>query len=338
MRSILFWQEFAHVVVSRLVNPDPGDSFLVVADTASDLNLAQACLTAGIAAGADTQLSVVSRLPRNSGKELVPSLQRAIQASKHILVLGLSGNLVRDPAALEAVEKGARILSANVSGIEDYCLRAVLDVDIDRMVRNSERVRELWNDTKVCRVTSPQGTDLTYELMPRKTLVGDGATTYDGEIDFFPGAQINVAPVENTINGLIVVDGSDVHNGKIHNSVLPSPRGGRHHEYRGGGTGSREGAGLARDHRRRREKVYRLSHASMGMNPAAETSGHIMEDERKLAAMVFGFGFQYPEMGGTIGYCAYHWEVTLSTPTVYLDDKQMSGGGKLNLDMGFEPM
>jgi hypothetical protein len=71
MRSIVFWQEFAHVVVNRLVNPEPGDSFLVVADTASDLNLAQACLTAGIAAGADTQLSVVSRLPRNSGKELV---------------------------------------------------------------------------------------------------------------------------------------------------------------------------------------------------------------------------------------------------------------------------
>ena len=338
MRSILFWQEFAQVVVNRLVNPGPDDPLLVVADTASDLNLAQACLTAGIAAGADSQLIVVSRLPRNSGKELGPSVQGAIRGSKHILVLGLSGNLVRDPVALEAVEKGARILSGNVNGIEDYCLRAVLDVDIDLMVRNSERVRELWNKTTMCRVTSPQGTDLTYELMPRKALVGDGATTYDGEIDFFPGAQVNVAPVEETINGLIVIDGSDVHNGKIHTPYSIHLERGVITRIEGQGMESVKIRAWLETTGAEDEKVYHLSHASMGMNPAADTSGHIMEDERKLAAMVFGFGFQYPEMGGTIGYCAYHWDVTLSTPTVYLDEKQMSGGGKLNPEMGFEPM
>ena len=317
MRSIVFWQEFAHVVVNRLVNPERGDPLLVVADTATDLNLAQACLTAGIAAGADSQMVVTARIPRNYGKDLGPSLQGAIRGSKHILVLGLSGNLVRDPAALEAVEKGARILTANVNGIEDYCLRAVLDLDIDRMVRNSERVRELWNKTKVCRVTSPQGTDIAYELMPRNTLVGDGATTYDGEIDFFPGAQVNIAPVEETINGVIVVDGSDVFNGKVHTPYALHIENGVITRIERDGTESAKLQDWLETTGAEDEKVYRLSHASVGMNPAAETSGNIMEDERKLAAMVFGFGFQYPEMGGTIGYCAYHWDVTLSTPTVY---------------------
>ena len=304
MRSIVFWQEFAHVVINRLVNPEPGDPLLVVADTATDLNLAQACLTAGIAAGADSQLVVTSRIPRNYGKELGPALQGAIRGSKHILVLGLSGNLVRDPAALEAVENGSRILTANVNGIEDYCLRAVLDVDIDMMVRNSERVRDLWNETRVCRATSPQGADLTYELKPRKTLLGDGATTYDGEIDFFPGAQVNVAPVEETINGTIVVDGSDVHNGRVHTPYALHLENGVITKVEGEGMEAGKVRSWLETIGEDDEKVYCLSHASIGMNPAAETSGNIMEDERKLAAMVFGFGFQYPEMGGTVGYSA----------------------------------
>ena len=74
------------------------------------------------------------------------------------------------------------------------------------------------------------------------------------------------------------------------------------------------------------------------MNPAAGISGNLLEDERKLTALDFGFGFQYPDLGGTIGYSKYHWDVMLSTPTIYLDGKEMSGGGKLNPEMGFEPM
>ena len=338
MRSIVFWQEFARVVVKRLIDPGHGDPLLIVGDTSTDLNLAQACLTAGIAAGADAQMVVMSRIPRNSGKELGPSMQDAIRGSKHILVLGLSGNLVRDPAALEAVEKGARILSTNVNGIEDYCLRAVLDVDIDAMDRNSERVRELWDKTRVCRVTSPQGTDLTYQLMPRKTIVGDGATTHDGEIDFFPGAQVNVAPVEETINGMIVVDGSDTFNGKVHTPYTLHLENGVVTRVAGEGTESEKVRDWLDTTGNKDEKVYQLSHASIGMNPEADISGNLMEDERKLSALDFGFGFQYPEMGGTIGHCPYHWDVTLSTPSVHLDDRQMSGGGRLNPDMGFEPM
>lgn len=335
MRSVVFWQEFAHVVVNRLVNPEPGDPLLIVADTATDMNLVQACFTAGIVAGADAHMIVQKRTHRDAGKELGASLKGAILGSKLVLVLG--GGIVRDPATLEALEKGARILSTVVNGIEDYCLRALLDVDIDAMNRNCKRVEELWNKTKVCQVTSRQGTDLTYELIPRKVKseFGDGAITYDGEIDFFPGAQVNVAPVEETINGVIVVDASDTHNRLVHTPYSLFVEDGIIQRVEGGPE-----ADLIRNWMEtigaRDEKVYRLCHASIGMNPAARISGNLMEDERKLAALDFGFGFQYPELEGTVGHSLYHWDVILSTPTIYLDGKEMSGGGQLNPDMGFE--
>ena len=62
----------------------------------------------------------------------------------------------------------------------------------------------------------------------------------------------------------------------------------------------------------------------------------MIEDERKLAAVDFGFGYQNPTFGGTIGPCDFHMDIMLSTPTIYLDGKEMSGGGRLNPELGFE--
>ena len=127
-----------------------------------------------------------------------------------------------------------------------------------------------------------------------KSEFGDGAISYDGEIDFFPGAQVNVAPVEETINGVIVVDASDTTTGWSTRPIPCSWEDGIIQRVEGGPE-----ADLIRNWLEtigaRDEKVYRLCHASIGMNPAARISGNLMEDERKLAALDFGFGFQYPE-------------------------------------------
>lgn len=331
----MYWQEFGEVVIRRLVRPEPDQALLIIADTATDKNLVEACFAAGIRSGADTQMIVKARTPRHAPSNLGPAIAGAIGGSKLILVLG--GGIVRDQATLKALENGARLLSTNVNGIEDYCLRALLDVDIDAMNRNSDLVAKLWDQTRVCHVTSPQGTDLTYELMPRKCVMGDGALSYDSEIDFFPGAQVNIAPVEETINGVVVVDASDSVNGLVHTLYSMHLESGRIVRVEGGSEGENVRNWLATVGEKD-DKVYRLCHASIGMNPQAGISGNLLEDERKLTALDLGFGFQYPALGGTIGLSPYHWDIMMSTPTIYLDGKEMSGGGKLNAEMGFEPM
>ena len=57
-----------------------------------------------------------------------------------------------------------------------------------------------------------------------------------------------------------------------------------------------------------------------------------------LAAVDFGFGYQDDSFGGTVGSSPFHEDIMLATPTVYLDGNEMSGGGKLNPDLGFEEM
>jgi len=333
MRTSLYWEEFAEVTVNRLVRPEPGDPFLIITDTANDITLAEACLAAGLRAGADAQLMVKPRLARGAASKPGPILSDAIRASK--LILEFCGGIVRAPATIKAREKGTRLLSTNVKGIEEYVIRALLDVDYDAMIRNAELMAELWDKTEHCRVTSPQGTDVSFDLSPRKSIIGDGALSEDGEVDFFPGAQVSIAPVEETINGRIVIDASDSVQGIVHtpysftlkNGVITAVEGGKEADTMRNWLESRND-----------EKIYRLCHFSVGLNPQAGISGNMIEDERKLAAVDFGFGYQDPKFGGTVGLSPYHMDIMLATPTIYLDGEEMSGGGKLNAEMGFEAM
>jgi 2,5-dihydroxypyridine 5,6-dioxygenase len=333
MQSTLYWEAFAEATVTRLIQPATGDPFLIVTSTAQDLSLAEACLAAGVRAGADAQLIIKPRRVRGTASEFGPVLSDAIRASK--MILDLCDEIDADPVTIEARSKGTRVLVTNVKGIEDYVVRALLDVDIDAMIRNAERVAALWDRTKHCRVTSPQGTDVGFDLMPRKSIVSDGAISEDGEVDFFPGVQVSIAPVEETINGTIVIDASDSVQGVVHtpyslimkNGVITAIEGGKE-------------ANVMRNRLERcaDDTLYRLCHFSVGLNPQAGISGNMTEDERMLAAVDFGFGYQNPSFGGSVGLSPFHEDIMMATPTIYLDGKAMSGDGKLNPDFGFEEM
>ena len=333
MISDLLLDEVAEVIVKKLVRPEPGDSFLIIIDPTNDPAIAQACLAAGLRAGADAHLIIKPRFVRGTAPEPGPILSDAIRASK--LVLALCEGIVRAPAMIEARSKGTRLLMTDIMGIEDYVARALLNVDIEAMNRNAERLAQLWDATKLCRVTSPQGTDVSFELAPRKSVIGDGALSEDGEVDFFPGTQVSIAPVEETINGTIVIDASDSVQGVVHNDysftmengVITAVEGGREADV------MRSWLEGCND-----ETIYKLCHFSVGLNPEAGISGNMLEDERLLAGIDFGFGYQDPMFGGTVGLSPYHMDIMLALPTIYLDGKEMSGGGKLNAEMGFEQL
>jgi len=305
------------------VRPEPGDPLLILTSTANDISLAEACLAAGMRAGADVQLLVIPRRHQGTPWRVGPIFADAMRASKFVLALDVD---FLGPVADEARSKGTSFLHTSVKGVEDYVVRALLDVDVEAMNRNAQLAAKLWDQTKICRVTSPQGTDVSFELMPRKTRVGDGVLTGEGSVAFFPGTQVGIAPVEETINGTIVIDASDSVQGLVdtpysfimEKGVITAIEGGEEADIVRGWLESLND-----------ERIYKLDHFSLGLNPQAGISGNMTEDERKLAAVDFGFGSPP---------CPYHEDIMLAAPTIYLDGKEMSGGGKLNPEMGFEQL
>ena len=332
MKSRPYWDEFATVTIDRLVKPQPGDPLLILADTRSELNLAEALHAAGVRAGADTQL-LIKRLAKPSEAAYPgPIIAEALKAAKFVVSI-IDDGIDASQAMIDAKASGTSILYTEVTGVQDYVVRALLHADIDKMIRTGERIVELWEACENCRVTSPQGTDMSFQLKPRKADLGRGAITGPGMDDFFPGMQVNIAAVEETINGKIVIDASDSVQGLVGNPYSFTMEKGVITAVEGGSEADNMRAWLAGCND---PTIYKLCHFSIGLNPQAGISGRMIEDERKLAAVDFGFGYQNPSMGGTVGLSDYHMDIMLATPTVYLDGKEMSGNGRFNPEMGFE--
>jgi leucyl aminopeptidase (aminopeptidase T) len=140
-------------------------------------------------------------------REFDPSTAGTIQGADVVMAL-CETMFVEKAGTRKAREKGTRVVSTHPKGMEDFLIEGILDVDYPLMIKVAKKACELWKKTKVCQVTSPLGTDISFRLKGRPALVGDGMATEPGEIGFFPGVDASIAPIKETINGTIVIDGN----------------------------------------------------------------------------------------------------------------------------------
>jgi leucyl aminopeptidase (aminopeptidase T) len=324
------WGEFGEIAVRMMGQVKPGENLLILADTWTDMKVAEACLIAGMNAKANTQLLVIPRMASTDTTEFNPSTAGAIQGAD--VIIGLCETMfIEKEATNKAREKGTRIASTSLAGMEEFAVEGIMNVDYPRMVKVAERVCELWEKTEVCRVTSPLGTDIKFHMKGRPALVGDGMATQPGEADFFPGVSAANAPIEETINGTIVIDGN-VPPGRLVNAPVTC-------RLEKGVIVDIEGGADANALRAHFEEsgeptAFHLCHFTIGLNPRAKTSGNTHQDEHVLGAITFGFGSQDPDFKGSVGPCGVHADVVLTSATVDLDGVVMVEKNRLNADLG----
>lgn len=328
--SVARWGEFGEIAVRTMGQVKPGESLLILADTWTDMDIAQACLIAGINAKADTELMVIPRMTPTDTTEFGPSVTGAIMGAD--VIVGLCETMfVEKDATNKAREKGTRIASTSVAGMEEFVVEGILNVDYAKMVEVAKKVCELWEATDVCRVTSELGTDITFNMKGRPALIGDGMATEPGEADFFPGVSAANAPIEDSIEGIVVIDGN-VPPGRLVNAPVTC-------RLEKGVIVDIEGGADANALRAHFEQsgeatAKALCHFTIGLNPRAKTSGNTHQDEHVLGAITFGFGSQDPDFKGTVGPCGVHADVVLTSAKVELDGKVMCEKNRLNEDMG----
>jgi len=324
------WGEFGEVAVRMMGRVEPGENLLILADTWTDMALAEACLIAGINAQANAQLMVMRKTSQADTRELNPVVAGALRGAD--LVVALCDQDIAHRATMRtARERGTRIVTCMPRGIEDFCIEGILDAHYELQISVCEKICRLWEKTEICQVTSSLGTDLSFRMRGRPALVGDGMATEPGEADWFPGVDASVAPVEETINGTIVIDGSVKPGGLVGTPITCHLEQGVLTAIEGGADAS---AWRSRLESTGDPKAFHLCHFTLGLNPRARLSGHGPEDEHVLGAVTFGFGDQDPSYMGTVGPATVHFDVILASPTVALDGVVMCQDNRLNPDLG----
>ena len=194
----------AFKVINDMCNLKKGEHLLIYADTKVDQDVLSAIAEAGHVAGGEVGVYLY-RTREEVGMEPPPPLREAMKASDIIIELA-EKYLIHTKAYHDALDNGSRNLC--LTGMDkDMLTRCIGDINYKAMVEFGDKLMEILSRGNKMEITTPAGTHLVSEIGRRPFYHNSGIIDSPGQQSFL-GGQISWAPVEETINGTMVFDGS----------------------------------------------------------------------------------------------------------------------------------
>lgn len=303
----------------------PGETISITCDTESHMDVVDATARAAIILGAKP-LVLRNAAARGCGKA----------ADQDLPMDSLIGALSETDVWIEynnqwifystvydiVVEKNKKLRYINLVGANaDLMMRNIGSIDMLTLAEFHYKVEEATAAAKHVRVTNPAGTDIEFDNVPgRKFLTADGIIK-TGEVKMLPG-QIGWAPDFDTINGIIVVDGTLTPPcRRVDAPVKMTVEKGRVVKIEGGASAMEFKAWMESFND---PNMNITAHISYGIGPGAKLSGDIVEDERVWGSTEWGFGnvgaILVSDIPGGIPASSHSDGICLNS-TVMLDDK-----------------
>ncbi|MFC6941030.1 aminopeptidase [Salinirubellus sp. GCM10025818] len=191
----------AETAVRQCLGLDPGESFVVVTDEKRGA-IGEALYDAGREVTDDATL--VRYPPGDQHGEEPPAPVAAALSAADAFLAPTSKSLSHTRARSEASEAGAR--GATLPGITEEVFVTGLDADYEAIAAECESMLEAVSEAEEIRVTSPAGTDVTFEPGDREWHADTGIVHEPGDFSNLPAGEVFVSP--ETANGTYVVDGT----------------------------------------------------------------------------------------------------------------------------------
>ena len=323
--SHIMFAELGMRVIKYLLDVKTGERVLILGDTASNSDMLEAFFIAAIEAQCEAAMLVYKERPyiNYEPPAYIAEAMKGVDA-----VVDISSKyLIHTEAYREARAAGTRFLMTIPHGIEEYIRRGIIGIDYEAMVRQSDVIEKLFTTSRTCKITSERGTDIEMELVDRPGIAREGRSVVPGDIDYFPGAQVSFAPVEETMNGIAFIDGSIYPPiAKLSYPVEIVFERGRIVDFKGGAEAEEWKSWLKSQDD---PKMFNIAHVSIGLNPEARLRGYIIEDERVLGSVTFGIGSQMPDLKGSTGLAKTHSDAVFLMATVTLDGRTVVERGKV---------
>lgn len=234
-------------------------------------------------------------------------------------------SLAHSHARRRATDRGSRFLSLPDYS-KDVLASNALQVDFDSLVAPCERLASMIDRAARIRVTSAAGADIAFSTGGRRANRAPGIVDKPGQLGSPPDAEVNIAPLEGSAAGVIVVDGSVPCKGvgllltpltmEVENGVVVRCR-------------SADGVARVVEEmfERAGPKSRNVGEFGIGLNPKAKLCGVMLEDEGALGTIHFGIGAN-ATIGGTVSV-PFHVDFICKHATVELDGKPIMRDGKI---------
>jgi 2,5-dihydroxypyridine 5,6-dioxygenase len=317
-------QRGADTLVRHMLKVKEGENVLIYADTAADERTVKAVASAVYVAVGEPLIAVFET--RREPDLPPPKALAAAMKNADIVVEFAKMYLIHTDAWRETLKAGVRVLC--LTGMNsDILIRCIGRVNYPAMVELGEKLAQLTRSSKVMKVTSSLGTNLTFENTGRRIFHFTGVVEEPG-IPNMLGGQVGWCPIEETINGTLVFDGSiwpPTEIGLLKTPVTMEVKQGKIVSISGGTEAQIISKWFAAQDD---PNMYNLSHVCYGCNPGARLTGNILEDERVLGALEWGIGDQPEETGGKAGHATKHTDGIILKPSIWLDGELIEKEGE----------
>lgn len=205
-------------------------------------------------------------------------------------------------------------------------MKKAVTIDYESLNRSCTNLSRIIND-KIIKIKTELGTDIEFSLQGRKILIDNGDISKVGMYGNIPAGEIFTAPVEDSINGTIVVDGSIGGLGKIENPISIEIESGRIKKMN-----SRFDDDIFEQFKKMCDydlpATKTVGEFGIGLNPGANIIGTMLMDEKVRGTVHFAFGDSY---GLGRSSSKFHTDVLIKNPSIYVQDRCVMENGKFIL-------
>jgi leucyl aminopeptidase (aminopeptidase T) len=254
-----------------------------------------------------------------------PGDQHGAEPPETVAVAMRTGDVVLAPttkslshtrARTEANEAGARV--ATLPGITEDVFTTGLDAAYDEIEHHCEAVYEQVSGASEVRVTTPNGTDITFEPGEREWLQDTGIVHESGEMSNLPAGETFISPESAT--GTYVVDGTMMPHGLLDGQTLTF-------EVEDGYVTSISDDEIREQVEAASEAVgqnaYNIAELGIGTNVAVtDLVGSVLLDEKAAGTIHIAIGDNAGIGGDT--EAPLHLDGIIRDPTVYADGEEVT--------------
>ncbi|MGC9182777.1 aminopeptidase [Caldisphaera sp.] len=320
--------ESSYKLLNDILHVKEGEEVVITADTRSDMKVVDAIAKT---------TKILKAKPLVVWFESPPQVGHA--AEKYLPINSLT-SLMKEPDVWIELNKSwllySRVYEQAISnnktryiclvGMDsDMMVRTIGRINIKQVFELQRKLAEITSKGKKMRITNPNGMDVIFENDPNRPVLVEGEVKGPGEYMLL--GQVDWAPIEDSINGEIVFDGSVWPPDTL--GLLKSPiklkiENGKAIKITGGNEAKIYESWLRSLND---EKMFYVAHISYGVNPGAKLTGNILEDERIFGAVEWGLGNQSSSFRGKLGSAVSHTDGISLNPTVYIDSIKIIENG-----------
>jgi leucyl aminopeptidase (aminopeptidase T) len=310
-------------LLRKSANLRKGEKVLIITELGVDNRVSDTLMKAVKEIGGESVVIKMDKL-KYPGAE-PPKIVSDAMLSSDLIISATSSILFYTDARTKACDSGARFISMTGVNMEVLASEA-MTVDFRKNEPIVIKFKKILDRAKRVRLTSESGTLLELSVLGRTAIVNSGICDRAGMYCGAPDIEAYIAPIEDSVEGKIVIDGSTSVTGLVTDPITITFKHGLATDIDGGAEAKKLIEILNNTESRESFKVGELG---IGLNPLAKVRGANIEDEGSLGTAHIALGNNV-KFGGKIN-APTHIDNVMRKVTLSIDGYTPIKKGKLLL-------